>query len=77
MDEAVEAYQGALRLYSDHAAARLGKGATLHDLGRPGEALASLDTALALEPANALAHSKWGRGLAGPHAPRRGLGQFR
>ncbi|HEY7355520.1 MAG TPA: CHAT domain-containing protein, partial [Ktedonobacterales bacterium] len=58
--EAVAAYEAAIRLAPGFALAHFGKGDTLRLLNRPEEALAALDQAIQLDPAMAAAHRRKG-----------------
>ncbi|HEY7358208.1 MAG TPA: tetratricopeptide repeat protein, partial [Ktedonobacterales bacterium] len=58
--EAVAAYEAAIRLAPRFALAHFGKGDTLRLLNRPEEALAALDQAIQLDPAMAAAHRRKG-----------------
>lgn len=61
LDEALAAYDAAIRLKPDNAAAHTDRGVALHALGRPDAALASYDTAIALAPNSAIAY--YNRGM--------------
>jgi tetratricopeptide (TPR) repeat protein len=64
-EEAAAAYEEALRLRPDYAAAYFNRAFALEKLGRLEEAVAAYDRALALEPDNAKAHNNRGVALAG------------
>src|SRR5438477_652277 len=61
-EDALAAYEQALRLDPNSAFAYLGKGVALHDLKRPEEALAAYEQALRLDPNNAIAY--YNKGVA-------------
>ena len=65
LNEALESYDRAIKLESDHAAAFGNRGVVLHRLGRMGEALGSFDHALRLRPDYVDALNNRGNALVG------------
>jgi tetratricopeptide (TPR) repeat protein len=59
-DQAIEAYQLAIRLSPDLAAAHLGLGTAYQSMGRPADAEGPLRAAIRYQPLNAIAHLNLG-----------------
>jgi tetratricopeptide (TPR) repeat protein len=75
-EEALAAFEQALRLDPNNALAYSNRGKVLHELGRPKEALASFEQALRLDPDLAVAHNNLGLMLCELGRPKEALASF-
>ncbi len=76
-EQAVELIGKAIGRNAKIAGAHCNLGKALRDLGRPADALASYDTAIALEPDFAMAHNNRGNALGDLKRPEEALASYR